>query len=328
MTTALFILAIVAGFAILIWSADRFVDGAANIATNFGIAPLIVGLTIVGFGTSAPEMLVAAFASFDGAPALGIGNALGSNIANIGLVLGITILVSPLAVHSDTLKREFPLLAFIMAIALWLMWDHHLGYVDGLILFAGFIITLFGMAYLAVRSSKDDPLEQEFEDEFSQGKMTTSQAVVSFIIGLVGLLIGSKSLVWGATGVATLLGVSDLIIGLTIVAIGTSLPELAASVISALKNQHDIAVGNIIGSNMFNILAVLAMPGLIHPSHLDPNILYRDAAVMIGLFVMLYFFARIGKDGKLGRFAGATMLATYIAYNVLLAYQSTSGMTT
>ena len=326
MTTALFIVAIIAGFAVLIWGADRFVDGAANIATNFGISPLIVGLTIVGFGTSAPEMLVAALASFDGAPALGIGNALGSNIANIGLVLGITILVSPLAVHSDTLKREFPMLAFIMAIALWLMWDQHLGHLDGIILFSGFILTLFGMAYLAVRSSKDDPLEQEFEEEFAGDKMTTPQSIVSFLTGLIALLIGSKALVWGATGVATLLGVSDLIIGLTIVAIGTSLPELAASVISALKNQHDIAVGNIIGSNMFNILAVLAMPGLIQPSQLDPNILQRDVPVMIGLFVMLYFFARTGKDGQIGRYAGSSMLVVYIAYNVLLAYQSTAGI--
>lgn len=326
MTTALLIVAIVAGFAILIWGADRFVDGAANIATNFGISPLIVGLTIVGFGTSAPEMLVAALASFDGAPALGIGNALGSNIANIGLVLGITILVSPLAVHSDTLKREFPILAFIMALALWLMWDQYLGKLDGIILFSGFIITLLGMAYLAICSSKDDPLEQEFDQEFAEPKMTTSKSIVTFIIGLIALLIGSKSLVWGATGIATLLGVSDLIIGLTIVAIGTSLPELAASVISALKNQHDIAVGNILGSNMFNILAVLAMPGLIQPSQLDPNVLQRDVPVMIGLFVMLYLFARIGEDGKIGRFAGATMLVTYIAYNALLAYQSTAGI--
>jgi cation:H+ antiporter len=326
MTTALFIVAIIAGFAILIWGADRFVDGAANIASNLGVSPLIVGLTIVGFGTSAPEMLVSALASFDGAPALGIGNALGSNIANIGLVLGITILVSPIAVHSDTLKREFPLLAFIMALALWLMWDQYLGFIDGLILFSGFIFTLFGMAYLAIRSNKNDPLEQEFEDEFSTPSMTVKQSVISFIIGLIALLIGSKALVWGATGVATLLGVSDLIIGLTIVAIGTSLPELAASLISVLKNQHDIAVGNIIGSNMFNILAVLAMPGLIQPSQLDINILQRDIPVMIGLFVMLYFFARIGKNGNLGRFAGSMMLVSYLAYNVLLAYQSTAGI--
>ena len=326
MTTVYFIIAIVAGFAILIWGADRFVDGAANIARNFGVSPLVVGLTIVGFGTSAPEMLVSALASFDGAPALGIGNAIGSNIANIGLVLGITVLITPLAVNSDTLKREFPMLASVMALALLLMWDQYLGYIDGVILFSGFILTLFGMAYLAVRSSKTDPLKQEFEQEFSLPKMTTKQSIISFIIGLTALLIGSKALVWGAVGGATLLGISELVIGLTIIAIGTSLPELAASVSSALKNEHDIAVGNILGSNMFNILAVLAMPGLIQPSQLDPSVLYRDFPVMIGLFVMLYLFARTGHKGHIGRLAGLSMLLVYIAYNGLLAYQSTTGM--
>lgn len=327
MTTTFFIVAIITGFAVLIWGADRFVDGAANIATNLGISPLIVGLTIVSFSTSAPEMLIATLASFDGAPALGIGNAIGSNIANIGLVLGITIVVSPLAVHSDILKREFPILAFIMALAVLLMWDYELGHFDGIVLFSGFIITLFGMAYLAVRNSKNDPLEHEFEQKFSDTKITTAQAIINFVIGLIALLIGSKALVWGATGIATFLGVSELIIGLTIVAIGTSLPELVASIIAALKNQHDIAVGNIIGSNMFNIVAVLAMPGLIHPSPLDPNILHRDIPVMMGLFIMLYLFALTGKNGQIGRQAGIAMLVVYIAYNVLLAYQSTVGIT-
>ena len=324
MTTALFILAIIAGFAVLIWGADRFVDGAANIATNFGVSPLIVGLTIVGFGTSAPEMLVSALASIDGAPALGIGNALGSNIANIGMVLGITILVTPLVINSATLNREFPMLALVMALALFLLWDQFLGYTDGLILFAGFILTLFGMAYLAIRSSKDDPLEQEFEQEYAEAKMTTKQSILSFIIGLTALLIGSKALVWGAVGVATLLGVSELIIGLTIVAIGTSLPELAASIISVLKNEHDIAIGNILGSNIFNILAVLAMPGLIQPSTVDSAVISRDFPFMVALFVMLYLFSR---TGHIGRLAGSSLLVVYVAYNGLLAYQSTVGMT-
>ena len=326
MTTVLFIIAIVAGFAVLIWGADRFVDGAANIATNFGVSPLIVGLTIVGFGTSAPEMLVSALASFDGAPALGIGNALGSNIANVGLVLGITILITPLTVHSDTLSREFPVLAFVMALALLLMWDQHLGHIDGVILFSGFILVLFGMAYLAMRSSKQDPLEQEFEKEYSKPTMTINQSIANFIIGLAALLVGSKSLVWGATGVATLLGVSDLIIGLTIVAIGTSLPELAASVISALKNEHDIAIGNVLGSNIFNLLAVLAMPGLIQPSAFEPILLQRDFSFMIVLFVMLFLFARTGHKGRIGRVAGSAMLISYIAYTGLLAYQSSTGL--
>ncbi len=326
MTTALFVLAIIAGFAVLIWGADRFVDGAANIATNLGVSPLIVGLTIVGFGTSAPEMLVSALAAFDGAPALGVGNALGSNIANIGMVLGITILVTPLAVNSDTLNREFPMLAFVMALALFLLWDRFLDHSDGLILFAGFILTLFGMAYLAIRSSKEDPLEQEFEHEYAEAKMTTKQAVMSFIVGLVTLLIGSKALVWGAVGIATLLGVSELVIGLTIVAIGTSLPELAASIVSALKNEHDIAVGNILGSNIFNILAVLAMPGLIHPAAIDDAVIERDFIFMLALFIMLYLFSRTGVKGQIGRLAGSSLLLVYIAYNSLLAYQSTIGM--
>jgi len=325
MTTALFILAIIAGFAILIWGADRFVDGAANIATNLGVSPLIVGLTIVGFGTSAPEMLVSALASFDGAPSLGIGNALGSNIANVGLVLGITVLITPLSVHSDTLKREFPMLAFVMALALALLWDQNLNRLDGIILFSGFILTLFGMAYLAIHSSKSDPLEQEFEQEYAQPKMTTGQSTLWFLIGLITLLLGSKSLVWGATGIAQLLGVSDLIIGLTIVAIGTSLPELAASVISALKNEHDIAIGNVLGSNIFNLLAVLAMPGLIQPSDFSSELLSRDFIFMAGLFVMLFVFARTGKDGRIGRLAGSAMLLVFITYNGLLAYQSTAG---
>ena len=324
MTTSLFIIAIIAGFAVLIWGADRFVDGAANIATNFGVSPLIVGLTIVAFGTSAPEMMVAALASFDGAPALGIGNAIGSNIANIGLVLGITVLVAPLTVHSDTLRREFPMLAFIMGLAFFLLWDQFLSTTDGIILFSGFILKLFAMAVLAIKSSKSDPLEQEFERELSELHMTTKQSIISFLVGLTALLIGSKALVWGSTGIATLLGVSDLVIGLTIVAIGTSLPELAASIISALKNEHDIAVGNILGSNMFNILAVLAMPGLIAPSQIDPEVLQRDVPVMIGLFIMLYIFARTGNNGKIGRLAGSAMLLVYISYNILLAYQSTA----
>jgi len=326
MLTTYFIIAIIAGFAILIWGADIFVDGAANIARNLGVSPLIVGLTIVGFGTSAPEMLVSALAAFDGAPALGIGNAIGSNIANIGMVLGITILITPLTVNSATLKREFPMLAIVMALALYLLWDQYLSYIDGLILFAGFILTLFGMAYIAMRSKKDDPLEQEFESEYAQASMTTRQSTISFIIGLVSLLIGSKALVWGATGVATLLGVSELIIGLTIVAIGTSLPELAASVISALKNEHDIAIGNVLGSNVFNLLAVLAMPGLIMPSAIEDAVLQRDFLMMVLLLVLLFLFSRFGKNGRIGRVAGSIMLLVYIAYNSLLAYQSTTGI--
>jgi cation:H+ antiporter len=326
MTSALFILAIIAGFLILIWGADRFVDGAANIATNLGISPLIVGLTIVGFGTSAPEMLVSALAAFEGSPALGIGNALGSNITNVGLVLAVTTLIAPLVVNSDTLRREFPMLAFVMLVSLVLVWDGMLSRMDGSILFAGFILILGGMTWLAIKDSgKDDPLEKEFEQEYAEAKMSTGKAIMFFMVGLIALLVGSKLLVWGATGIAQMLGVSELIIGLTIVAIGTSLPELAASVVSALKNEHDIAVGNVLGSNIFNLVAVLAMPGLIAPSQIDPMLLYRDYPFMIGLAVALFLFARFSAHGRLNRLTGVLILLVYIGYNALLAYQSMNG---
>lgn len=326
-SSILFILAIVVGFAVLIWGADRFIDGAANIASNLGVSPLIVGVTIVGFGTSAPEMLVSALAAFDGVPAMGIGNAIGSNITNVGLVLGVTTLISPLVVNSATLRREFPVLAFVMLISLIMILDGVLSRVDGSILFAGFLLTIAGMGWMAYRGlGKNDPLEAEFAQEYAEPKMSTGKASWYFVIGLASLLAGSKSLVWGASGVATLLGVSDLIIGLTIVAIGTSLPELAACIISALKNEHDIAVGNVLGSNIFNLLAVLAMPGLIAPTAVDPMLLYRDFPFMVALAIGLYLFARFCSNGRIGRFAGLLLLVVYISYNSLLAYQNVPGL--
>ncbi len=198
MTSLLFTIAIISGFVLLIWGADKFIDGAAGIASNLGVAPLIVGLTIVGFGTSAPEMMVSALASFDGAPALGIGNAIGSNITNVGLVLGLTIVITPLAVHSVTLRREFPVLVFIMFLSLLLLlWDMELDRIDGVILFSGFLLTLAGMAWLAVKSAQDDPLKIEFTKEYSQPKLSLKTSILLFFIGLVSLLAGSKLLVWG-----------------------------------------------------------------------------------------------------------------------------------
>lgn len=322
MNLFLLIIAIVVGFAILIWGADRFIEGAANLASNLGVAPLIVGLTVVGFGTSAPEMLVSALAAWDGAPQLGVGNAIGSNITNVGLVLGITILVTPLVVNSQTLRREFPVLSFVMLVALLLLLDYQIDRIDGLILIAGFILTLAGMAWLAYHSSQEDPLTAEFSREYAEPKMSTGKAVMFFITGLVALLIGSQSLIWGATGIAELLGVSDLVIGLTIVAIGTSLPELAASIVSALKGEHDLAVGNILGSNIFNLLAVLAMPGLIAPSEVDELLIWRDFPVMIILTLALFLFARFCTHGRLGRGTGVLLLLVYIGYAGLLGYQS------
>lgn len=322
MTNTFYIFTIITGFMILIWGADHFIDGAANIAVNLGVPPLIIGLTIVGFGTSTPEILISALAAIDGVSALGIGNALGSNIINIGMVLGITMLVTPLSMGTKKLNKEFLVLALVMALSLLLLLDLSLSYTDGFILLFSFIITLFGMAYLSMHRNKNNSLKQEY----LQKKVKTYQAIINFIMGLTTLLIGSKILVWGAVGIATLLGISDLIIGLTIVAIGTSLPELVASIMSALKNEHDITIGNILGSNILNILTVLAMPGMIHPSTMDLAVIKRDYPFMVILSIILYLFFNIGDKGCMNRLTGLFLLLIYMVYNGLLAYQGIIGI--
>lgn len=316
-------LAILGGFVALVWGADRFVIGAAATARNFGVSPLVIGLTIVGFGTSAPEMLVAAMAAVMGNPGLGIGNALGSNITNVAFVLGVTALVAPLVVHSKLIRREIPILICTMAVAYVLMWhDNTLDFMDGLLL----IIGMFAMIGWIVREgmaegSESDALSEEFDQEVPSD-MPTIKAVGWFTLGLVVLLGSSRLLVWGATEVARDFGVSELIIGLTVVAFGTSLPELAASVMAALKDEHDIAVGNIIGSNMFNLLGVLALPGIIAPGRFDSAVVTRDFPIMFGVTVLLLVLVRgFGEKGRLGRPAGVVLVTCYFAYMGLLYTQ-------
>ena len=318
------ILAILAGFALLIWSADRFVDGASAVARNLDISPLLIGLVIVGFGTSAPEMLVAAFASAEGSPGLAIGNALGSNITNITLVLGTTALLVPLHVHSSILKREMPILLAIMAVLLFLLWDQTLGFLDGLILAIGLIVVMTWLGRQALKET-GDPMSQEFEQEM-QDVMPMSKASLTLFIGLLILLGSSKLLVWGATNIAVELGVSDLIIGLTIVAIGTSLPELAATIMSAYKNEHDIALGNIIGSNIFNTLGVLAIPAIVAPGSLPEGVFERDLPWTIGLTLLLFIMAYGFKSaGYLSRLKGGIFLCCFIAYETILYLSATAG---
>ncbi len=317
--------AIVAGFALLVWGADRFVIGASATARNLGVSPLIIGLTIVGFGTSAPEILVSAMAAWAGNPDMGIGNALGSNITNVGLVLGVTALVTPLSVHSETLKREFPLLFAVMLIALALLVDGEMNRYDGIILLIGMASLIYWMVALGLRERRNsDPMTNEYTDEIP-AHMPMKTAIFWLVLGMAILLGSSRLLVWGSVNVAQWFGVSDLIIGLTIVAIGTSLPELAASVMSALKGEHDIAVGNVLGSNMFNLLAVLGMPGLIHPGATPADLMTRDFPTMIGLtialFLMSYGFL---KPGRITRVEGALLLAGYLAYLGMLYHSLTA----
>jgi cation:H+ antiporter len=314
------IAAIIAGFLLLIWSADRFICGAAATARNLNVSPLVIGLTIVGFGTSAPEMLVAAIAAMDESPGLAVGNALGSNITNITLVLGLSALIMPLDVHSRILKKELPLLLTAMLLMLLLIQDNTLGRTDGFILTSSVGLLMWWVTRQAMLNKTVDPMSQEFADELPR-PMSTPMALLWLVLGLVFLVASSRILVWGAVQIATEFGVSDLLIGLTIIAIGTSLPELAASIAGALKDEHDIAIGNVVGSNMFNTLAVMGIPGLIYPSTLDAGVLDRDVPVVfiltIALVIMIYGFKG---QGRINRIEGGVLLACFAGYQVLLYF--------
>ncbi|WP_103921234.1 calcium/sodium antiporter [Candidatus Venteria ishoeyi] len=322
-----FILATLLGLALLGWSADRFVTGAASLARNLGISTLIIGLTIVAFGTSAPEMLVSAMAAWQGNSGLAIGNAIGSNIANVGLVLGLTALLIPLTVQSNTLRREFPLLLVVTLGTFALLWDAQLGRIDGIILVAGLFMIIAWTVHLARQTKTDDPITQEMQEELAAG-LSTRQAFWLLLSGLILLLLASRMLVWGAVGIAEHFGVSDLVIGLTIVAIGTSLPELAASIAAVRKGEDDIAVGNIVGSNLFNLLAVLGIAGLIGPGPVDAMALSRDYPLMLGMTIMLFILAgdfHKPGPGRIVRWEGAALFSAFIGYQGWLVYISYAG---
>lgn len=314
--------AVIAGLIILVWSADKFVIGAAASARRLGMSPLVVGLTIVAMGTSAPEMFVSAVASLDGAGNLAIGNALGSNITNIALVLGITALISPIPLQKKLLKKELPLLILISIIGGLTLADLELNMTDAIILFGSMAVALYLM-FLDTSESGEAIVD---EDEAAEIENTPMRIALFWLVaGLVALMFSSKLLVWGATEIARAYGVSDLIIGLTIVAIGTSLPELAASVASALKGHHDIAIGNVIGSNIFNLLTVMPIPGLLAVTAVDPLALYRDYAVMMALtLALLVLFLISYRKGYLGRFAGLFLTTSYAGYLASLFFMANS----
>lgn len=317
MTLAL--MAILGGFVLLIWSADRFVEGAAATAKHLGMPSLLIGMVVVGFGTSAPEMVVSAMASFDGNPDLALGNAIGSNIVNIGLILGITALISPISVHSNIVRKELPLLTLIGGLVGFILWDGALTRFESLLLLAGFIGLVSWTIFVALRT-RGDHLETETDELLIAQAMPIRKALFWLVMGLVALIISSRILVWGAVTVAHALGVSDLIIGLTIVAFGTSLPELAASIIAVRRGEHDIAIGNVVGSNMFNLLAVIGIAGVINPmSSFPTDIISRDWAAMmlmtVGLLVMTF---GLRKATQLNRLKGGILLISFVIYNAWL----------
>ncbi len=323
----LFSVAILVGLALLIWSADLFIDGASSIARNMGISPLIVGIVIIGLGTSAPEMLVSGAAALQGNPGLGIGNALGSNITNITLVLGFTAILYVLPVQSSLLKKELPLVLATAVLAWVLLADGFFSRNDGIILIIALVVVFSWMILSAKKEhGSHDPLIDETIEDLPE-KLQNNKAIIWAIGGLIVLLISSKMLVWGASNIASLMGISDLVIGLTIVAIGTSLPELAATISSARKGETDLAVGNIVGSNLFNTLAVLAIPGLIQPLVVPEGVLSRDMPIMIALTVLLLLFSfGCFKNSrfKINRAKGVVLLLAFVAYQGLIFYQSTA----
>lgn len=308
------VVALIAGLALLVWSADRFVDGAAATARYAGMPPLLIGMLIVGFGTSAPEMVVSAMAASDGNPALALGNAYGSNITNIALILGLVALLSPIAVHSQVLKKELPILMLVTVFAGWQMFDHQLSSLDAWCLLGAFFVLMAWSVYQGMKSPQD-ALATEMNEELTQSSMTLKQAIIWLLVGLVLLIVASRMLVYGAVFIAQSLGVSDLVIGLTVVAIGTSLPELASSLIAIKKGEHDIALGNVIGSNLFNTLAVVGIAAAIEPMAVDAVVLTRDwtlmAVLTAALFVMGYGYK---KQGRINRLEGAVLLAVFIGY--------------
>lgn len=310
---------LVVGLALLVWSADKLVYGSAAVAKNMGISPLVIGMTILAMGSSAPEMMVSAAAALEGKTDTAIGNVLGSNIANIALILGITAMIKPLSISSTILRRELPLMIIVTLVAGALMWDDYLGFTEGLVLIALFAAFILGMLKISQneKGAKDILLEQQ-ESEIPDG-VDNKIAIFWVVVGLILLPLAADLLVDNAVIIAKYFGMSDLVIGLTIIAIGTSLPELAASLAGVLKGEDDMAVGNIIGSNIFNILAVMGIPAILNPSVLSEYAMNRDFWVMLGVSLLLVVMA-LGKSRSINRTEGGVLLVCFLAYQGYLFY--------
>jgi cation:H+ antiporter len=313
---------VIVGLLFLIWGADRFVHGAAATARNLGIPPLLIGLTIVALATSAPEILVSVVAALRGETDLAIGNAIGSNIANVGLVLGVVALLRPVELKSATLRREMPALLAVSLLTVSLFLDSYLGRVDGLVLLAGLVIVMIWLVRLGFRSSAGDPLQADFDAEIPK-HMSMRVAIVWVVVGIATLLLGAHWMVDGAIDIAKILGVSEVVIGITMVALATSIPELAVSVVSAFRGEYGLAIGNIVGSNIFNLLAVIGVAATIHPAVLPPSVLSLHIFVMVAftlvLFAMTYEYE--GR-GQITRVEGLALIAAYLAYQGYVVAQS------
>ena len=312
------VIQLAAGFLLLVWGADRLVAGASAFARNLGVSPLVIGLTIIGFGTSAPELVVSAVATLKGNSGLAVGNAIGSNIANMGLVLGATALIYPLRLESTALKREYPMLLLIMLVCFLMALNLTYSRWEGFGLLIGLLLVVIWIVRIGLQRPLSDPLAEEFDAEIPKG-VPTKVALFWLMVGLVILPVSSTFLVDGAITIAKILGVTDTVIGLTIVALGTSLPELATAITAALNKEDDLAIGNIIGSNIFNLLGVLGIAAAINDVTLLPIFLARDFPSMFLMTGALYLMASdFHGPGRIGRRSGSVLLLLFIGYSVLV----------
>jgi len=306
----------VSGLVLLIWGADRFANGSVSIAHCLGVNPLLIGLTVVAFATSAPEILVSIVASLHGDSDLAIGNAIGSNIVNIGLVLGVVALIRPIPMNSKTVRREMPMLLAVSLLTVSLFLDSYISRTDGFVLLVGLVIVMAWLTRIGLRSSVDDPIVAEIGAEIPQ--YTSHMATgIQLAIGLAALLIGAELLVDGAVDIAVRLGVSDVVVGIVLVAFGTSLPELAVSVASAVKGEFGMVIGNIVGSNIFNSLAVVGIASAIQPAILPPSVLSLHIFVMVA-FTLVLFASTYDLEGKqqISRLEGFSMVVAFLAYEI------------
>ena len=305
---------VIAGLFLLVWGADRFVHGAAALARNLGVAPILIGLTVVAFSTSAPEVLVSVVAALRDKPDLAVGNAIGSNIANIGLVLGGIALVRPIELTSATLRREMPALLAVTLLTVSLFLDTYLSRIDGLVLLTGLVIVMVWLTRLGLRSSTGDPMQADYDAEIPR-HVNTRAAIIWLVLGLAMLLGGAELLVDGAIEIARNLGVTEIVIGITLVALGTSVPELAVSMVSAIRGEYGLAIGNVVGSNIFNLLAVIGIATVIKPATLAPSVLSLHIFVMVA-FTLVLFAMTYEYDGKgrINRLEGASLLVAFFAY--------------
>ncbi len=306
-------IALICGLALLVWSADRFVEGAAATARYAGMPPLLIGMVVIGFGTSAPEMVVSAFSAAQGNPGLALGNAYGSNIANIALILGLTALICPITIKSGVLRKELPVLLAVTLLGSGLLLDLYLSRVDAWILLLAFALIMGWWIWLGLRQ-RHDSLEADVNVKLEVDPMPRRTALIWLLVGMSLLIVSSRILVWGAVEIARGFGVSDLIIGLTVVAIGTSLPELASAMVAIRKGEHDLAIGNVIGSNLFNTLMVVGIAGAIHPLNISSEVLYRDCLLM-GLLTLTLFLVGVGEKKQISRRGGLLLLCIYIGYS-------------